>query len=100
MKILAAATLIAALAVTPALAQLPNLNLIPELKSKTPEEKEQEAIADKAYRDSLRKIPDAKTGNDPWGSVRGTDAPSRPAAAKPAKTTQSKPRPKPDSAAN
>jgi hypothetical protein len=82
------------------MAQLPNLNLIPELKSKTPEEKEQEAIADKAYRDSLRKIPDAKTGNDPWGSVRGADAPAKPAAAKPGKTTHSKPRPKPDSAAN
>ena len=45
----------------------PNINLIPELKSKTPEEKEQEAIKEKAYRESLKKIPDAKASNDPWG---------------------------------
>ena len=58
----------------PALAQTPNINLIPELKSKSPEEREQDAIADKAYRESLRKIPNAKTDADPWGSVR-SDAP-------------------------
>ena len=56
--------------VRPAHAQMPNINLIPELESKTPEEKEQEAARDKAYKDSLRKIPDAKGSSDPWGSVR------------------------------
>ena len=67
----------------PALAQTPNINLIPELKSKSPEEREQDAIADKAYRESLRKIPNAKTDADPWGSVR-SDAPK----AAPAKRTK------------
>ena len=67
----------------PALAQTPNINLIPELKSKSPEEREQDAIADKAYRESLRKIPNAKTDSDPWGSVR-SDAPK----AAPAKRTK------------
>jgi hypothetical protein len=94
MKILHAAALIAYLAgpflaspllVSPAAAQ--HLNLMPELKSKTPEEKEQDAIADKAYRESLRKIPDTKSGVDPWGNVR-SEAP-KPAPAKRTKTGSS-----------
>jgi hypothetical protein len=56
-----------------AVAQAPNINLIPELQSKTPEEKEAEAARDKAYKESLRKIPDAKTSTDPWGTVRSGD---------------------------
>jgi hypothetical protein len=73
-----------ALLAGPAAAQMqtPNINLIPELQSKTPEEKEQDAIRDKAYRESLKKIPDAKTSNDPWGAVRSTDAPKTAAPAK------------------
>ena len=69
----------------PALAQTPNINLIPELKSKSPEEREQDAIADKAYRESLRKIPNAKADADPWGNVRN-DAPKSAAPAKRSKT--------------
>lgn len=52
----------------------PHLNLLSDAPSKTPEEKEQDAERDRKYRDSLRKIPDAKAPNDPWGSVR-SDAP-------------------------
>jgi hypothetical protein len=65
----------------PAYAQntTPNVNLIPELQSKTPEEKEAEEARDKAYKESLRKIPDAKVSSDPWGSVRGGEAPKAPA---------------------
>jgi hypothetical protein len=44
------------------------------MQSKTPEEKEADEVRDKAYKDSLRKIPDAKASSDPWGSVR-SDAP-------------------------
>jgi hypothetical protein len=78
-----------ALLTGPAYAQMstPNVNLIPELQSKTPEEKAAEEERDKAYRDSLRKIPDAKVSNDPWGNVRGTDAPKT--AAKPKTKTGS-----------
>ena len=68
--------------------QSPNINLLPEFNSKTPEEKEADAIKEKAYRESLRKIPDAKTSNDPWGAVRSTDAP-KPAPAKPKTKTGS-----------
>ena len=70
----------------PVYAQAPNVNLIPELQSKTPEEKEQEAAQQKAYRESLKKIPDAKAPSDPWGSVRSADTPKTPAAAKKTKT--------------
>ena len=85
MRMLSAAVVVLLLTV-PAYAQTPNINLMPELMSKSPEEKEAEAIKDKAYRESLRKIPDAKASSDPWGNVRGTDTPK--AAAGPAKKSK------------
>ena len=84
---LAAAML--ALLAGPAAAQTPNVNLIPELRSKTPEEKEQDAIKDKAYRESLKKIPDAKGSSDPWGNVRSAETPKPAAPAKPKTKTGS-----------
>jgi len=83
MKIFRAAALVALLAglCGPALAQTPNINLMPDFASKTPEEKEADAIKEKAYRESLRKIPEAKGSNDPWGTVRAAE----PAKAAPAK---------------
>ena len=79
-----------ALLTGPAYAQMqtPNVNLIPELASKTPEEKEQEAAQQKAYKESLKKIPDAKVSSDPWGSVRGAET-KTPTAAKPRTKTGS-----------
>jgi hypothetical protein len=77
------------LLVSPAYAQMPNINLIPETISKTPEEKEAEAARDRAYRESLKKIPDTKTSSDPWGNVRNVDAPRTPAPAKPRTKTGS-----------
>jgi hypothetical protein len=71
-----------ALLAGPAYPQTPNINLMPELQSKTPEEKEAEAARDKAYKESLRKIPDAKTSSDPWGTVRSADTPKPSAPAK------------------
>jgi hypothetical protein len=90
MKMLSAAALVMLLA-TPAYAQMstPNINLMPEFQSKTPEEKEQDAIKDKAYRESLRKIPDAKASSDPWGTVRSSDSPKAAAPAKPKTKTGS-----------
>jgi hypothetical protein len=80
MKFFRAAALLALLA-GPAYGQAPAMNLIPsETKSRSPEEIEQDKATDKAYRDSLRKIPDAKL-NDPWGNVRGAD--TRKTAAQP-----------------
>lgn len=85
MRVLCAVA-VAALLSAPAYAQMPNINLMPETKSKTQEERDQDAVADKAYKESLRKIPDAKTSADPWGAVR-SDQPkdSSKAAAHPAK---------------
>ena len=93
MRIFRAAALAAFLAglSAPAYAQTPNINLLPEFQSKTPEEKEADAIREKAYRESLRKIPDAKTSADPWGNVR---------AAEPAKAAPPKPKTKTGSTAN
>jgi hypothetical protein len=85
MRMLSAAVVVMLLTV-PAYAQTPNVNLMPELKSKSPEEKEADAIKEQAYKDSLRKIPDAKASSDPWGTVRSTDAPK--AAAAPAKKSK------------
>jgi hypothetical protein len=93
MKIFRAAALIALLT-GPAYAQMmPNINIIPDAASKTPEEIEQDQVREKAYKESLHKIPDAKASTDPWGSVR-TDTP------KAEKSTQTKPRTKTGSTAN
>jgi hypothetical protein len=90
MKIFRAAALIALLAGLsgPAYAQTPNINLMPELATKTPEQKEADALKETAYRESLKKIPDAKTSNDPWGNVRAAEPP-KPAPAKPKTKTGS-----------
>jgi hypothetical protein len=85
MKVLRAAALIALLT-GPAYAQMPNINLMPETASKTPEQREAEEARDKAYKESLKKIPDAKVSADPWGNVR-TDTPK--AAGKPKSKTGS-----------
>jgi hypothetical protein len=72
---------VAALAVLvsgPAYAQMPNINLMPEDPTKTMEQVEQEKARDKAYKDTLRAMPDAKASSDPWGGVR-SDAKSAPA---------------------
>jgi hypothetical protein len=80
-----------ALLAAPAAAQMstPKVNLLSDLPSKTPEERDAEAAKDKAYRESLKKIPDAKASNDPWGSVRSTEAPKAAAPAKPKTKTGS-----------
>jgi hypothetical protein len=60
----------------PAYAQdSPHINLAPEVATKSHEEKAADEARDKAYKESLRKIPDSKTSSDPWGGVRSADAP-------------------------
>jgi len=88
MRILGAAAVVALLT-GPVYAQTPHVNLMPELQSKSPEEREAEAVRDKAYKDSLKKIPDTKASSDPWGNVRGADAPKATAPAKPRTKTGS-----------
>ena len=78
MKVFRMAAVIVLMA-SPAYAQMPAMNLLMDNKpSKTQDEKDAEAARDKAYQNSLKKIPDAKPA-DPWGNVRSdapkTDAP-------------------------
>jgi len=90
MKVLRAAALLVLLT-APAYAQkMPDINLIPEVKSKTPEEIERDKQLEKAYKDSLRKIPDAKGSNDPWGAVRSSETPATHAPAKAKTKTRAK----------
>jgi hypothetical protein len=85
--ILASAALILTLA-APAYAQSTGSKApTPEqmMDGKTPDVIEKEQEADRAYKESLKKIPDAKASTDPWGSARGTDTAkpaTKPAAAK------------------
>jgi hypothetical protein len=74
MKVFRMAVVIALLA-SPAYAQMPALNLMMDKPGKTQDEKDADAAREKAYKDSLRKIPDAKAPADPWGTVRSTDTP-------------------------
>jgi hypothetical protein len=60
--------------------EVPHVNLMADTPSKTLEEKEADAAKEKAYKESLKKIPDAKVPSDPWGVVR-SDAPKGPAKA-------------------
>jgi hypothetical protein len=88
---------IAMLLASPAFAQIPQMNLLQDNKpAKTQEEKDAEAARDKAYKDSLKKIPDVKAPSDPWGNVRSTDAPKAPAKA----AASAKPKTKTGSTAN
>ncbi len=88
-RIVSAAAITAWLA-SSAYAQIaPSFSLSPPPVSKTQEEKDADAAQDKAYRESLKKIPDAKTPADPWGVARSVDT-SKADTAKSSKTDASK----------
>ncbi len=95
MRVFRVAGLIMLLA-SPAFAQMPPMNLLQDKPGKTQEEKDAEAVRDKAYQDSLKKIPDAKPPADPWGNVRSADTPKAPAKA----AASAKPKTKTGSTAN
>jgi len=76
MKVLFAAAMIAMLA-GPACAQSQAPKTLEEMMdAKTPDQIEKERAADRAYKDSLKKIPDAKAPADPWGNARSSNAPA------------------------
>jgi hypothetical protein len=82
MRILSAAIMIALLA-GPAAAQDKPVPRYGETdKEKSPQEKQAERDAEKAYQRSLGNIPEKAGGTDPWGTVRN-DSPPKPAAAAP-----------------
>ena len=73
MRVFRLAAVLALLA-GPAYAQMPALNLMQEGPGKSPEQKSADEAREKAYKESLKKIPDAKAPSDPWGNVRGGDS--------------------------
>ena len=77
-----------ALLTGPAYAQVPKLNLLGDGPSKTQDQKDAEAARDKAYKESLKKIPDAKNP-DPWGSARAVETPKTATPTKPRTKTGS-----------
>ncbi|MCK1452701.1 hypothetical protein IVB36_17805 [Bradyrhizobium sp. 35] len=103
MKIFRMAAVLAVLAgptvlAGPAYAQMPNLNLLQEGPGKTPEEKAAEAERDRAYKETLKKIPDSKASNDPWGGMRSD--PPKPSAAPKASAATGAPKKKSGTTAN
>ena len=84
------------LTASPAFAQIPALNLLQDKPGKTQDEKDAEAAQNRAYQDSLKKIPEAKAPADPWGNVRSADTPKATAKA----AASAKPKTKTGSTAN
>jgi hypothetical protein len=74
---MAVVAVVIALLAAPAYAQMPAMNLLMEKPGKTQDEKDADAAREKAYQDTLKKIPDAKAPADPWGNVRSTDTPKK-----------------------
>jgi hypothetical protein len=68
LTILAAAALLALLA-KPVCAQDTTIG------NMTPEQDPREKALDKAYKDTMDKLPNPKSTRDPWGSVRDTTPP-------------------------
>jgi len=94
-RVLCAVAMIAILA-EPVYAQSKPMTLEEMMYAKTPDQIEKEQARDRAYKDSLKKIPDAKAPTDPWGNARSADAPK--AAAK--SPTAKNPPPKTGNSAN
>ena len=72
---------------------------LPAAPAKTDAEKAAEAERDKAYKETLKKIPDAKSSNDPWGGMR-SDPPKQAAAPKASAATSAPKKTKAGTAAN
>jgi hypothetical protein len=90
MRVICAAAMIAMLA-GPAYAQGKTPKTLEEMMdAKTPEQIEKEQAVDRAYKDSLKKIPDPKAPADPWGNARSTDAPKTTAKTPAAKKSPTK----------
>jgi len=77
--------------IAPANAQseAPHINLLSDIPTKTQEERDADEAKQKAYKESLRKIPDAKGASDPWGGVRSGESSTGPAKTPAAKTSAS-----------
>jgi len=99
MKLFRMAAVLLAVLAGPAYAQMPNINLMQDAPSKSPEEKAADAEREKVYKETLKKIPDAKSSNDPWGGMR-SDPPKQAAPKASAATTSAPKKTKTGTAAN
>jgi hypothetical protein len=74
MKTLTTAALIVAMLTAPALAQGRNTGMAPNPNVKSDAEKQaeekQRKLDEKAYKDSVSRIPDKDQKLDPWGKIR------------------------------
>jgi len=70
MKVFRTAALLAVLAGPAYAQQMPHINMMQDAPGKTDEEKAADAERDQRYKETLKKIPDAKASNDPWGGMR------------------------------
>jgi|GEM_PF-486653 len=70
LALLSGTALLSAPAVAQSTDDSPHINLLADGPGKTQEEIEKAKEVEKAYKETLKKIPDASTTNDPWGSVR------------------------------
>jgi len=69
---------IAAIAVFLAQPAAAQVNLLGTMdKPVTSEEIEKKKAQEQAYRESLKKIPEQKAANDPWGDVRSAETPAK-----------------------
>lgn len=48
----------------------------PKEKARQAEKKAEDKDVDRAYKSSLKQIPDASKNRDPWGNLRAPNAPS------------------------
>ena len=99
MKLFRMAAVLLAVLAGPAYAQMPNINLMQDAPSKSPEEKAADAEREKVYKETLKKIPDTKASNDPWGGMR-SDPPKQSAAPKASAATSAPKKSKSGTAAN
>jgi len=81
MRVLLAAVVVALMAGPVSAQQQPVPRYGETDKEKSPQEKQAERDAEKAYQRSLGNIPTGKSDNDPWGSVRSDNAPKSAAKA-------------------
>jgi hypothetical protein len=90
MKVFRVAALLAVIAGPAYAQQMPHINMMQDAPSKTDEEKAADVERDQRYKETLKKIPDAKGANDPWGGIRADPpkaaAPKTSTAAKKAKS--------------
>lgn len=86
MKILRAAAMTALLVAGPAYAQR-GAPAAPQDPPKSPTQIEQERASERAYKNSLRNIPDQPPA-DPWGGARAVEPPKSAAKDPPAKRTK------------